>query len=147
MTALNPSALTGYLAFISLMIMKGSIDKTIRGAILDEDNAKSFMSKVQEQFVGPTKALTNTLITKLLTMRYDGHSSIRDHIMQIIDVQFILQSLPAHYDQFKLAYNTQKEKLSQNKLEVAYLGETSLGKKLTFRVSENKGYGIHASSQ
>ncbi|ERN17372.1 hypothetical protein AMTRI_Chr02g258510 [Amborella trichopoda] len=44
---------------MSLMIMKGSIGKTIRGVIPDEYNAKSFMSNVHEQFVGPTKALAN----------------------------------------------------------------------------------------
>ncbi|ERN15276.1 hypothetical protein AMTR_s00056p00222980 [Amborella trichopoda] len=52
---------------MSLMIMKGSISKTIRGAIPDEDNAESFVSKLQEQFVFPTKSLANALMTKLLT--------------------------------------------------------------------------------
>ncbi|KAL4201239.1 hypothetical protein AMTRI_Chr02g215070 [Amborella trichopoda] len=59
----------------------GSIGKTIRGTIPDEDIAKSFTSKVHEQFVGPTKALASTLMTKLLTMRCDGHNSIMDYII------------------------------------------------------------------
>ncbi|KAL4195348.1 hypothetical protein AMTRI_Chr05g64190 [Amborella trichopoda] len=78
----------------------------------------------------PTKALAKTLMTKLLTMKYDDHSSIKDHIMQMIDIPnklksmdveisngflvlFILNSLPAHYD-----------KLNQNTLEVVHLEET-----------------------
>ncbi|KAL4202345.1 hypothetical protein AMTRI_Chr02g220540 [Amborella trichopoda] len=119
MATINPSAITGYLARI----------ETLNGS---KKMLKSFMCKVQDQFVGLTKALTDTLMTKLLTIRYDGHRSIRDHIMQLIDitnqgflVQFTLHSLPAQYDQFKLVYNTQKEKLNQNKLEVAHFAETN----------------------
>ncbi|KAL4195343.1 hypothetical protein AMTRI_Chr05g64170 [Amborella trichopoda] len=87
----------------------------------------------------PTKALAKTLMTKLLTMKYDDHSSIRDHIMQMIDIPnklksmdveisngflvlFILNSLPAHYD-----------KLNQNTLEVVHLEETNSSRKRTFR--------------
>ncbi|KAL4188889.1 hypothetical protein AMTRI_Chr08g162750 [Amborella trichopoda] len=133
MAAINPFALTGYV--VEIETLNGSnFDephdfggvhlKTIRGAIPHEDNAKSFMSKVQEQFVGPTKSLADTHMTKLLNIKYDGHSSIRDHI-------FILNSLPAQYDHFKLVYNTHKKKveLNQSKLELADLAETSLGKK------------------
>ncbi|KAL4195367.1 hypothetical protein AMTRI_Chr05g72990 [Amborella trichopoda] len=64
--------------------------KTISSAIPDKENAESFM--VHEQFVGPTKALAITFMTKLLTLRYDDHSSIRD-IMQMIDITNKLKSL------------------------------------------------------
>ncbi|KAL4197525.1 hypothetical protein AMTRI_Chr04g251590 [Amborella trichopoda] len=78
--------------------------------------------------ISPTKALANTLVTKLLTMRYDDHSSIMGHIMQMIDITnklksmeisdgflvlFIFNFFPAQYD----------------------------------KASENKGYKTHANYQ
>ncbi|KAL4187645.1 hypothetical protein AMTRI_Chr09g40030 [Amborella trichopoda] len=86
----------------------------------------------EDSRVFPTKALANTVMTKLLTTRYDDHNSIRDHIIlneiQIICVQ-------------------KEEKLNQNKLEISHLAETNSDRKRTFRASENKGYVTHANYQ
>ncbi|KAL4203563.1 hypothetical protein AMTRI_Chr01g128620 [Amborella trichopoda] len=94
MAALNPSTYTGYLARIETLNgsnfsdWKQKIEITL--GILDLDLALredkppkpnnestiSFMIKVHQQFVGPTKAVANTVMTKLLIMSYDGHSFI-----------------------------------------------------------------------
>ena len=64
---------------------------------------------------------------KMITMKYDGHSSVREHIMKMTDmasqlkgmdmtifegflIHFITTSLPSQFDPFKISYNTQKDK-------------------------------------
>ncbi|KAL4178570.1 hypothetical protein AMTRI_Chr13g82970 [Amborella trichopoda] len=93
----------------------------------------------------PTKASANTLMMKLLTMRYDGHSAIRDYVMQLINITNQLKSMDMNISEGFLGnlFSTQEERLNQNKLEVAHLTETSSGRKGTFISSENKGYGTH----
>ena len=71
---------------MSLMIMKCSITPAIRGAIPDSDNAMSYIKSVEEQFLGTSKSLASTLIIKMITMKYDGHSGVREHIMKMSDM-------------------------------------------------------------
>ncbi|XP_076936194.1 uncharacterized protein LOC143603201 [Bidens hawaiensis] len=111
---------------MSLMLIKNSITATIRGAIPDSTIAKTYLASVEEQFKGTSKAHACTLMLKLVTTKYDGRSGIREHIMMMQDtsnklkdldmsisegflVQFIMTSLPASYETFKVNYNTQKE--------------------------------------
>ncbi|KAL4197100.1 hypothetical protein AMTRI_Chr04g249580 [Amborella trichopoda] len=159
MEGLNSSALTGYLARIETLngskfsdwkqkieITLGILDldltlledehpkpnnesKTIRGAIPDEDNAESFMSKQEEQFVSPIKALVITLMTKLQTIRDDRHCFVRDHIMQMIDITN--QSIKWNLNDVRIMCVQEEERLNQNKLEVAYLAETISSRKGT----------------
>ncbi|XP_076925024.1 uncharacterized protein LOC143587684 [Bidens hawaiensis] len=110
---------------VSLMLMKNSISIAIRGAIPDSENAKTYLAYVEEQFKGTSKAYTSTLILKPVMTKYDGRGGIRGHIMMMNDmahtlkgldleisdgflVHFIMTSLPAAYDPFKINYNTQK---------------------------------------
>ena len=71
---------------MSPMIMKGSITPAICGAILDSDNAMSYIKSVEEQFLGTSKSLASTLMIKMITMKYDGHSGVREHIMKMSDM-------------------------------------------------------------
>ncbi|GJZ20337.1 putative RNA-directed DNA polymerase [Tanacetum coccineum] len=90
-------------------------------------NDKEFLKYVKEQFKGSSKANASTLILKMLTIKYDGLSGVREHIMMMDDmasklkymdmeisegflVHFIMTSLPAQFGPFKINYNTQKEK-------------------------------------
>ena len=41
---------------MSLMIMKGSITPTIRGATPDSDNAMTYIKSVEKQFLGTSKS-------------------------------------------------------------------------------------------
>ncbi|KAL6330174.1 hypothetical protein AAG906_040095 [Vitis piasezkii] len=68
---------------MSLMIMKGSITPAIRGAISDSDNAMSYIKSIEEQFLGTSKSFASTLMIKMITMKYDGHSGEREHIMKM----------------------------------------------------------------
>ncbi|RVW24610.1 Retrovirus-related Pol polyprotein from transposon TNT 1-94 [Vitis vinifera] len=99
---------------MSLMIMKHSIPEAIRGAILEETRAKAFLDQIANRFVANEKVETNTILSKLVSMR-----------------------------PFKISYNKQKEKwtlneliaqcvqeeerLKQEKIESAHLASTSQG--------------------
>ena len=112
---------------ISLMIMKGSITPAICGAISDSDNAMSYIKSVEEQFLGTSKPLASTLMIKMITMKYDRHSGVHEHIMKMSDmtsqlkgmnmtvsegffVHFIMTSILLQFGHFKINYNTQKDK-------------------------------------
>ncbi|KAK2998787.1 hypothetical protein RJ639_022915 [Escallonia herrerae] len=118
---------------ISLMIMKGSITTAIRGVIPDSDNAKLYLVHIEEQFQGSSKAHATTLITKMVTLKYNGSNGVREHILQMNDMasqlkgldmeisegflmHFIMTFLPAQFDPFKINYNTQKEKWKMSEL-------------------------------
>ncbi|GJY27449.1 retrovirus-related pol polyprotein from transposon TNT 1-94 [Tanacetum coccineum] len=115
------------------MILKNFISVAIRGAIRDSENAKEYLSSVEEQFKGTSKAHASTLILKMLTTKYDGVSGVREHIMMMSDmanklkgmdmeisegflVHFIMTSLPMQFGPFKINYNTQKEKWKMSEL-------------------------------
>ena len=120
---------------MSLMIMKHSIPDTIRGATLEEENGKSFLSQIVYRFVGSKKVETTTILSKLVSMRYKGKGNIREFIMEIsnlvtrlralklelsddILMHLVLIFLPTQFSPFKNSYNTQKEKwtLSESSL-------------------------------
>lgn len=118
---------------MALMIIKNSISVAIRGAIPDSENVKEYLSSVEEQFKGTSKAHASTLILNMLTTKYDGVSGVREHIMMMSDmanklkgmdmeisegflVHFIMTSLPMEFGSFKINYNTQKEKWKMSKL-------------------------------
>nr|GEY76729.1 UBN2_2 domain-containing protein [Tanacetum cinerariifolium] len=71
---------------MSLMIVKNSIFVVIRGAISDSENAKEYLSSVEEHIKRTSKAHASTLIRKMLTTKYDRVSSVREHIMMMSDM-------------------------------------------------------------
>ncbi|GAV73792.1 UBN2_2 domain-containing protein, partial [Cephalotus follicularis] len=118
---------------MSLMMMKSSITVAIQGAILDSNDAKTYLASVEEQFKGSSKAHASTLIMKMFMTRYDGTSGVREHTMMMNDmasklkgmemaisegflVHFIMTSLPVQFGPFKINYNTQKEKWKMSEL-------------------------------
>ncbi|XP_073041741.1 uncharacterized protein [Primulina eburnea] len=118
---------------MSLMIMKHSIPDTIRGAILEESDAKKFLTQITDRFAANEKVETSTILIKLVSMWYNEKGNIREYIMEMsnlvtrlkafklelsedIVVHLVLISLPARFNQFKISYNTQKEKWTLNEL-------------------------------
>ncbi|GAV90730.1 UBN2_2 domain-containing protein [Cephalotus follicularis] len=123
---------------MSLMIMKSSIAITIWGAIPYSNNAKTYITAVEEQFKGSSKAHASILIKKMLTTRYDRTSGVRKHIMMMNDmasklqgmemaisedflIHFIMTSLPVQFGPFKINYNTQKKKWKMRELIAMYV--------------------------
>ena len=111
---------------MSLMIMKHSIPEAIRGAIPEETRAKTFLDQIANQFTANEKVETNTIISKLVSVRYKAKENIREYIMKMsnlvmrlkapklelsedILVHLVLISLPTQFNPFKICYNTQKE--------------------------------------
>ncbi|XP_016494370.2 uncharacterized protein LOC107813597 [Nicotiana tabacum] len=118
---------------LSLMLIKAHISQSIRGSIPKIDKVKAYMKAIDEQFVSSNKALASTLMKRLSSMTFDRSRTVREHIMEMRDidaklkspevdmsetflVHFILNSLPAKYGPFKISYNTHKDKWSINEL-------------------------------
>ncbi|XP_022842981.1 uncharacterized protein LOC111366457 [Olea europaea var. sylvestris] len=59
-----------------LMIMKYTIDKSIRQSISDTDNAKEYLEAVGKKFTKFDKAKEGTLMKLLTTTTYDGVSGV-----------------------------------------------------------------------
>ena len=112
---------------MSLMIIKHSIPEAIRGAIPEETRAKIFLDQIANRFTANEKVKTNTILSKLVSMRYKGKENIREYIMEMsnlvtrlkalklelskdILMHLVLISLPTQFSPFKISYNTQKEK-------------------------------------
>ncbi|XP_057471104.1 uncharacterized protein LOC130759914 [Actinidia eriantha] len=104
---------------LNLMIMKSSIMPTIRGAIPNSEDAMSYMKSVEEQFMGTSKSVASTLMIKMIMVKYDVLSGVREHILKMNDmasqlkgmdmeifegflVHFIMTSLPAQFGPLKL---------------------------------------------
>ncbi|XP_015956223.1 uncharacterized protein LOC107480582 [Arachis duranensis] len=118
---------------MSIMIIKRSIPEAFRGSITEDKDAKKFLKDVEKFFTKNEKAEASSLLSKLVSMRYKGTGNIREYIMEMshlasklkalklelsedLLVHFILISLPTHFGQFKVSYNTLKDTWSLNEL-------------------------------
>ena len=118
---------------MSLMIMKHSIPEAIRGAIPEETRAKTFLDQIANWFAVNEKVETNTILSKLVSMRYKRKDNIKEYIMKMFNlvarlktlklellenilVHLVLISLPTQFSPFKISYNTQKKKWTLNEL-------------------------------
>ena len=106
---------------------------TLKRSISEGENAKKLIDEIEQYFAKNEKAETSNLLAKLISMKYKGKSNIREYIMEMSNlasklkalklelgedllVHLVLISLPAHFGQFKVSYNTQKDKWSINEL-------------------------------
>nr|GEW84835.1 putative zinc finger, CCHC-type [Tanacetum cinerariifolium] len=92
------------------MIIKNSISVAIRGAIPDFENAKEYLSSVEKQFKGTSKAHASTLILKMLTTKYDEVSGVREHIMMMSDMANKLKGMDMEIDEDQLQYAKEEMK-------------------------------------
>jgi len=113
--------------------MKHFIPKAFWDSITKDSNAKIFLKDVQQFFAKNEKTEASNLLGKLISMRYKGKRNIREYIMEMSHIasklkalklelcedllmHLVLISLPAHFGQFKVSYNTLKDTWSLNKL-------------------------------
>nr|XP_043639191.1 uncharacterized protein LOC122610262 [Erigeron canadensis] len=118
---------------LSLMTVKNSIPLGLRGVIAESEKVKTYLKSVDDYFKGSSKALASSLMLKMLTLKYDGSSGVHEHIVKMSDmenklktlemevsdnflVHFIMTSLPAQFDPFKIYYNAQKDKWKMSEL-------------------------------
>ncbi|GJX07922.1 UBN2_2 domain-containing protein [Tanacetum coccineum] len=114
---------------MSLMIIKNSISVAIRGAIPDSENAKEYLSSIEEQFKGTSKAHESTLILKMLTTKYDRASGVREHIMMMSVMKNKLNGMDMEI---------KEERLKLEKVDVAHVATTNSNK----RKGSWKGTGL-----
>nr|GEY57174.1 hypothetical protein [Tanacetum cinerariifolium] len=70
---------------------------------------QEYLSSIEEQFKGTSKAHASTLILKMLTTKYDGVSGVREHIMMMSDMANKLKGMDMEISEGKdYAKNRQK---------------------------------------
>ncbi|XP_041011466.1 uncharacterized protein LOC121255257 [Juglans microcarpa x Juglans regia] len=148
---------------LCLKIIKRSISDSIMGAIPDNDSAKKFLGAIGQKFVESDKAETGDLMDRLMSMKYDGSSGVREYIMKMIHISskleafkipiaepflvyHVLNSLPSQFNKLKVAYNAQRDKWDLNDLivvcaqeECRMRRETVETVQLAFQPQQNKG--------
>ncbi|KAJ9695069.1 hypothetical protein PVL29_010524 [Vitis rotundifolia] len=109
-----------------LMVMKYTMDKSIKECMSKTKRAKDFLEYVKVNYTKIDKAEITTYLKLLTTTMYDGVSGVRDHIIKLkhyfnkanemkvgLNEKFlkwlILESLPTSFDAVKLTYNALKE--------------------------------------
>ena len=125
---------------LSIMFIKTHISASIRGPIEKHEKVRDLMKAIDEQFAKSEKSLASTLIIQFPTLRLTGVLGVHDYIMCMMDivaqlkslevsmsesflVHYILCTLPAQYNPFKISYNTHKEKWSISELLILYVQE------------------------
>jgi len=109
------------------MIMKRFIPEAFQDFISEGENSKKFIDEIEQYFAKNEKAKTSNLLTKLISMKYKGVimemfnltsklKALKLELGEDLLVHLVLISLPAHFGQFKVSYNTQKDKWSLNEL-------------------------------
>ncbi|RDX71624.1 hypothetical protein CR513_49002, partial [Mucuna pruriens] len=116
-----------------LMIIKCSIPEAFWGSILRGQSARKFLEEIGQFFVKNEKAETSNLLAKFISTKYKCRGNIREYIMEMSNLVAKLKSLkldldedfgralglislPAYLGQFKVSYNTQKDKWSLKEL-------------------------------
>ena len=111
--------------------MRMTIANNIKTTLPKTDNAKEFLSNVEDCFKTADKSLAGTLMAKLTTLQFDGKRGIQKHAIEMTNlaaqlktpgmnvdefflVQFILNSLPPQFGPFQINYNTMKDKWNVN---------------------------------
>ncbi|RDX80970.1 hypothetical protein CR513_38411, partial [Mucuna pruriens] len=120
-----------------LVIMKRLIPKALYLRVKVQENSLKKLSN-SLQCKKNEKAETSNLLAKLISIKYKGRGNIREYIIEMSNltskfkslklklsenliVHLVLILLPAHFCQFKVSYNTQKDKWSLNELISHYV--------------------------
>ncbi|XP_078150608.1 uncharacterized protein LOC144545928 [Carex rostrata] len=118
---------------LCLRVMQKTIPESFRGPVSDSTLAKDYLKELEQRFVRNEKVEIGILLNKLCTMKYNGKSNVREHILEMMHtasklkghkldisddmlVYLTLNSLPVSFGQFKVSYNCQKDSWTVNEL-------------------------------
>jgi len=118
---------------ICLMIMKHSMEKTVKDNIPEATNAKKFLVDIGNKFKKFYKSEKSSYFSLLTKTKYDGVSGVNEHAMKLTNwyqklksmkvvlgedflVWQILDSLPSEFDMLRTSYNAHKEEWSVDEL-------------------------------
>ena len=133
--------------------MRMSIASNIKSTLPKTENAKEFMKSVEERSQTADKSLVGTLMSTLITMKFDDSRTMHEHVIEmtniatrlkslgmIVDdnflVQFILNSVPYDYGPFQMNYNTMKDKWNMYELHSMLVQEET-------RLKNHENHSIH----
>jgi gag-polypeptide of LTR copia-type len=125
---------------LCLKVMQRTISESFRGPVSDSTLALNYLKELEQRFVRNEKTEIGILLNKLYTMKYNGRSNIREHILEVMNtasklkahklnisedmlVYLSLNSLLTSFGQFKVSYNCQKESWTVNELISHYVQE------------------------
>lgn len=99
----------------------GSISDLIIDAIPDNENVKSFVDAIGERDLLSLIKLKLDLMGKLMNMRYDDTSIVREHIIKMINMSSKLKALKIPIAELFLVHHVLNSLSSQfNRLKIAY---------------------------
>jgi gag-polypeptide of LTR copia-type len=110
-----------------------TIPESFREPISDSTLALDYLKELEQRFVRNEKVEIDILLNKLCTMKYNGRSNVRDHILEMMNtvsklkahkpdisedmlIYLSLNSLHTSFGQFKMSYNCQKKSWTVNEL-------------------------------
>ncbi|XP_027364268.1 uncharacterized protein LOC113871375 [Abrus precatorius] len=138
---------------LSLIFMQMSVASNIKSAFPKTDVATQFMKNVEERSQTANKSLAGTLMSTLITMKFDGSRTMHEHVIEMTNIaarlkslgmavdesflmQFILNSLPSEYGPFQMNYNTMKDKWNVHELHSMLVQEET-------RLKNQGNHSIH----
>jgi len=139
------------------MYIKTKLSASIRGSVIQHNNAKELLKAIDAQFESSEKAHAMTLIMKFSSLKLTSVRGVREHIMKMRDiaaqlknlevgisesflVYYILNTLPQEYAPFKISYNTHNTKWSINELMTMCVQEEE-------RLLMEKGESAHMATR
>ncbi|XP_068657905.1 uncharacterized protein [Aristolochia californica] len=110
-----------------------NLNEAFRDSMIESKSGKKFLEEIEQYFAKNEKSEASSLLAKLVSMKYKGKGNIREDVIEMshlgsklkslklrlsedLLVHLVLISLPEHCGQFKVSYNTQKDKWSLNVL-------------------------------
>ena len=84
------------------MFMRMIIANNTKTTLHKTNNAKEFLSNMEDCFKIVDKSLTGTIMAKLATMKFDGKCGIQEHVIEMTNLAAQLKTLGMNVDEFFL---------------------------------------------